>query len=187
MSKIGNILIGMTFGSMAIGLTSCKKEYTPRYPKVENMLSGYGVDGKKLSSSWRQDALGVADAQASLDSVAFRTLFNSTEAVKDSAKVAEFNKIAVNNRIPEYISSQKGADMYFSRKLREKVNSLDDMKKIQSYIGAYYSTSETGAELSKKQYISDSINYTRFFERHKLLNDSTLKEGLKITTQKIRP
>ena len=186
MSKVGNIILGMVFGATTLSMNSCKEVPAPKYPETEKLISSYGTNPKTISSTWREGTIGRADAQSSLDSTAFRNIFNSTNLVKDSAKIKEFNEIASKNRLPKYIKNDHAAHFYLDRKIRAGINTVDECNKVKSYLGSGFGNSEDSLILAKKQYVIDSMSYYKFFKKHGI-NDSTLNEKLIKTVQKIRP
>ena len=113
-------------------------------------------------------------AQSKLDSIAYRDVFNTTEAAKDSSKVAEFNKIANQNR------SDKVYKMLADKATVNEYNKIseDAWKKRWNF--------PSSLELEYIQHKNDSIAYRQFFEKHNLLNGKTLKLFNKISKQ-IRP
>lgn len=116
--------------------------------------------------------------QSKLDSVAFRDVFNSTVAAKDSSKVAEFNKIAATYRA----SSRTECEEILANitTLRE----FNNIKNKASKAGAILADYSTRYEYL--QHKTDSIAYRRFFEKNNLLNKKTLSRFNQVI-KKIKP
>lgn len=165
-NKIKSTIIGAS-----IVLTGCSNptsvknieqymEQTNRSQKELNSI----IDKTKNSTSYY---VGV---QSKLDSMAYRDIFMTTTANKDSAKVAEFNKIASKGRMI-MIDPEK--------KLIETNISIKEYKQI--------STAKNGKNWFENiQYATDSINYRKFFKENNLLNKKTLNLFNNISKQ-IKP
>ena len=67
--------------------------------------------------------------QSKLDSLAYRDVFNGTQAAKDSACVAEFNKIAADMRPASDFSESKAIEI-IKKKLTEKGISVKDFQSV---------------------------------------------------------
>ena len=113
--------------------------------------------------------------QSKLDSVAYRDVFESTQGIKDSSKVAEFNKIAQQNR-GENLSE-------VSRKLANNTK-VKDYNKIINDSRKYNKVGYFAEEYI--QHKTDSLAYRKFFETHNLLDSKTLKMFNKVSKQ-IKP
>lgn len=109
--------------------------------------------------------------QARLDSMAFRDIFNSTEAAKDSNKVVQFETIAQNmqstfNEIDRILTdSGISKDEYNFESFNLKPESDDNVK---------------------YQYFADNWMYRRFFEKNGIMNDS-IKNICNLVSCIIRP
>lgn len=111
--------------------------------------------------------------QSSLDSLAYREIFTSSQAAADSAAVNEFNKIASSMRRTPKSSTMYCTDLY--NKLGKMVTHKQ-FKQIEN----------EAEDIVTLQFKADSVAYRRFFEKHGLLNDSTLKKFTAVA-KKIRP
>ena len=188
MGKIGAIAVGLVFSGLTVGLTGCEKGKTHDFPHSEELLSEYVSSDSEVDSiaaGWRKGGIGFADAQSSVDSAAYRSIFNSTEAAKDSQKVAEFNRIAAQNRAPEYVRTDIAANMHFERKLRFKNLPLNEYKAINNYIGSRGITSDS-VRVGRRQFVADSIAYGDFFKKHNLATDTVVNK-IKYVSRKIKP
>lgn len=188
MGKIGAIAVGLVFAGVTSGLTGCKSERTPKFPQAEQMLSELAVSDSAvgaIASGWRDGGIGLADAQSSVDSAAYRAVFNSTEAVKDSKKVAEFNRIASQNKLPEYIRTDVAASIFLERRIRAHNLPLEQFKSINSYIGGTGISSDS-TKTPKRQFVVDSLAYDNFFAKHHLKTD-TVQKQIKLISRKIKP
>ena len=101
--------------------------------------------------------------QSNLDSVAYRDVFMATNASKDSSKVAEFNKIAAKGRME--------INKPFDKLLETNISSKDYNKVIDNARGVL----PTDNFYEKIQYATDSINYKKFFDKHKLMTPKVEK------------
>lgn len=185
MGKIGTITVGLMFSGITMGLGGCQKE--SKFPQAEKILSEIVQDKnteKTIISGWREGGIGLADAQSSIDSAAYRTIFESTEGIKDSAKVAEFNAIASRNKLPEYIRTDNAGSFYFYRKLRAKNLSLNEHKQINNYVGE--TKVSDSCKMARKQFVMDSIAYDNFFQKHSLKTDSIVRK-IRVLSRKIKP
>ena len=113
--------------------------------------------------------------QSKLDSVAYRDVFESTQGIKDSSKVAEFNKIAQQNR-GENLSevSRKLANNTKAKDYNKIINDSRKYNKVGYFAEEYI------------QHKTDSLAYRKFFEKHNLLDSKTLKMFNKVSKQ-IKP
>ncbi|DAA97797.1 TPA: hypothetical protein CPT80_01265 [Candidatus Gastranaerophilales bacterium HUM_9] len=101
--------------------------------------------------------------QSNLDSVAYRDVFMATNASKDSSKVAEFNKIAAKGKMEMHIPTKKLVETNITAKEYNEI--LDG---VRGTFGSerYY---------ERIQYATDSINYRKFFDKHKLMTPKVEK------------
>ncbi len=128
--------------------------------------------------------------QSSLDSVAYRNLFEGTALAKDSARVKEFNDIARKTR-PNIRSISGESD--YNRIIDALDNKVKDMGITKrdfdananeySKIGHYRSAGigstwerELDRNVAVHQFKADSLAYEKFFRRNKILTDSVKKE-----------
>lgn len=189
MGKVGAIAVGLMFSGLALGLSGCKQEKVNNFSQSEQLLNECIPSSpekcKNIVAGWRQNTIGYSDSQLSIDSAAYRNIFNSTSAVKDSAKVAEFNRIAMQNKIPKYIKTDIAAGLYLSRKLRAKELPLEEFKQANNYAG-FLTDKGIINSLSKKQYVIDSISYNQFFEKHGIRTKEVERQVKKIS-RKIKP
>lgn len=114
--------------------------------------------------------------QSKLDSVAYRDVFETTQGIKDSSKVAEFNKIAQQNRGENL--SEISAKLANKTKVKDYNKIINDSRKY--YFKPGYYTQEY------IQYKTDSLAYRKFFEKHNLLDSKTLKMFNEVSKQ-IKP
>lgn len=112
--------------------------------------------------------------QSSLDSLAYREIFNSSQAATDSAAVNEFNKLASSMKRASNVHCALHYDLY------NKLGKMITHKQFNQI------EKETNGDILTLQFKADSVAYRRFFEKHGLLNKSTLKK-FTATAKKIRP
>ncbi|MCR5265934.1 MAG: hypothetical protein K6E29_05000 [Cyanobacteria bacterium RUI128] len=188
MGKVGAIAVGLVFAGVATGLTGCKSERQPKFPQSEQLLSKFVASQDRvenIASGWRDGGIGMADAQSSIDSAAYRAVFNTTEAVKDSKKVAEFNRIASQNKLPEYIKTDVAAGVFLDRRIRANNLPLDQFKSVNNYIGSV-GIGNDYAKSPKRQFVVDSLAYDNFFGKHQLKTDR-VQRMINVVSRKIKP
>ncbi len=112
-----------------------------------------------------------AGVQSKLDSVAYKDIFMTTNAVKDSAKIAEFNKIA---------GIGKTVRGNLTQKLRETGVTVNEFDQIID------KAPWTEKRYEYFQFVTDSLNYRKFFKKHNLLNKKTMKM-IKDISKRIKP
>lgn len=137
----------------------------------------------------------AAIAQSSLDSIAYKNLFDSTELAKNSDIVKEFNKIAKNN-----IPDERWGFPTYAHKMDEILASHGISKKEMN---KYHMENQIGRETfpdgslrctsrdnyvarAKYQFKIDSVAYHRFFEQHNMMNNE-IKKGFKEISKRIKP
>lgn len=126
--------------------------------------------------------LNIVQAQAKLDSLAYRELFNTTEAINNSDIVNEFNNIANIGLSTKNINNVKDNLKNTGLTKKEYDKTIKD-NKYRKFLGMY---STTEYNYDNIQHKVDSINYRNFFEKHNLLDANNLAKFEKIT-EIIRP
>lgn len=184
MNILNKIYTGALLASATVLGTGCEQnrydETNVIEQQIEKRMSDrpYG-EFQKATSGWRKGLIGTADAQSTLDSVAYRQVFDSTQVAKDSAKVAEFNKIAASMRVPQNIKKpQPAEDALFDKLKNAKTEDALKLKRETTIVYTY--------NLPAKQHIADSVAYNDFFKNNGLLNEQT-KKILKKVEEEIRP
>ena len=109
--------------------------------------------------------------QSKLDSMAYRNIFNSTQAAKDSAKIAEFEKIAASMR-PDEMYPPYHAVSSIDDKLSEQGISIRELDEIKAKDSQLDSDVERA---NMKQHLADDWAYRKFFKKIGILNDSVSK------------
>lgn len=153
-NKISGLLVAGTL------LTGCEgkvfdnaEKYMENKPQKElNQVIGDAKSGQ-------YDVLKMAHVQSRLDSVAFRDVFMTTNASKDSAKVKEFNKLAAKYRVTSALNPEE--------KLLDSNITSKDFKELD------YHKPFTVDYHVRMQYATDSVYYKRFFEKYGLLDKKT--------------
>ena len=126
-------------------------------------------------------------AQSKLDSIAYRDIFNSTTASKDSANVAEFNKIAARMRPDSYLNSSIYSHAKAIRDIDQKltdngisIKELDDIKaKNNNWLSDPVRT-------DIRQHYADDWAYRKFFNKIGIYNNEIAQKCDEIS-EKIRP
>ena len=121
--------------------------------------------------------------QSRLDSLAYRDIFNSTQAAKDSVHVAEFNKIAAKMR-----PNVKGGDMWgkiaaIDVRMIEEGISIKELEKIDDKDIIF---KEDPKRINIRQHYADDWAYRKFFSKIGIMNDSIAKKCDEVS-KKIRP
>lgn len=125
--------------------------------------------------SVKQNEIEIAEEnclkQADLDSVAYRNIFNSTIAAKDSDKVAQFNEVAGNmkfrfNEIDRILTDEGISPVEYNM---ENFKLADDVDTSKAY-----------------QHFADSWMYKNLFKKMGILSDSIAKKCDE-TAEKTKP
>jgi len=176
--SLGKIIVGCEL--VVIGLigrcANKEAEKTGRrtekfYTYMENSPAS---EVEKLTDNFRRDAVYYTDMQSALDSVAYRKIFNSTQASKNLAAIKEFNTIASKTRAEGYVPSRYST----ISKRRYLPSSSSLYKKLKDMNVSYkeFNAIEKVDDNINLQYITDSVAYRRFFEKYNILNDSVVKQ-----------
>lgn len=170
--SIRSIIGGIVVGTTALFGSSCSN--VGNSTSVEKRAKEYMQDKPRIQY---EEAINHYNTpflnQSKLDSVAYRDVFNTTPAAKDSSAIAEFNKIAKENLASSDIYQNKALARVTS--VKEYDNIMTNVNKIN------VSTRKTYL-----QYVTDSIAYRKFFEKHNLLDKNTL-DLIKNISKRIRP
>lgn len=172
--------------------------YEQQQKNLDELMQGRPQSEKdKIINSWVEKNMEkrAVEIQSSVDSVAYRRLFDGTELAKDSDAVAEFNKIKKAS-IPE---SYWGFPSYLNRMdeiLKTHGITQDEIYKFQgqhnigreTYPGGctMFTTRDNRVVIARHQFTVDSVAYQRFFEKHNMVNKNVLN-GIKNISKKIKP
>ena len=171
--------VGMA--TLAAGmLSACTSTYIPDKTK-EYFADKPALEYQEFVNDCKNRTLNSMQAQAKLDSLAYREIFNATEAAKDSEIIKEYNEIA-----------NTGLNTLSHKELKQNLantgitlNEYNKIWKSGTHRGGYMNSQQfTFAE--EIQHKTDSISYRQFFEKHNLLNSENLAKFNEIT-EKIRP
>lgn len=168
------LLAGTTFTSCdnAYGVSEKNaKKYMKDRPQKEFLEVTQSLRNKKgyaTIHNW-------VKTQSKLDSVAYRDIFVQTKGIKDSSLISEFNKISAKGIMESDIPHKK---------LVETNISINDYDKIVKEAQPKFGLSVKYHE--KIQYATDSINYRKFFDKHKLLSKDLLEKFNRVCKQ-IKP
>ena len=111
--------------------------------------------------------------QSRLDSLAYRDIFNSTQASKDSAKVADFNMIASKYRADfpkNEINMVDSAKNSIEKKLTDSKITIKDLDGIKSKV-----KQNLGRDVHSvvtMQHLADDWAYRKFFNKIGIYKDS---------------
>lgn len=125
------------------------------------------------------EVISADNIQSKLDSVAYRDVFNSTKASKDSTLDAEFNKITTKMR-----GTGSGWERWvdINKRLENEGIKLKDFDKID----LTDTSIDDGVRINKRQHYADDWAYRKFFTKIGIMNDSIAKICDNISI-KIRP
>ena len=158
--------VGMA--TLAAGmLSACTNAYIPNKTK-EYFQDKPALEYQEFVNDCKNRTLNSIQSQAKLDSLAYREIFNATEAAKDSEIIKEYNEIA-----------NIGLNTLSYKELKQNLANtgitLNEYNKTWKIIS-----------FNKKQHKIDSISYRQFFEKHNLLDAENTAKFNEIT-EKIRP
>ena len=149
-----------------------------------------------LNATKRDDFVKEAIVrQSTVDAMAYRDLFYSTELAKDSSAVAEFNKIAQNASLENVkinrweVEPLKKHIIYIAKKDGISIDEADELK---SALNKYARRSKwlsicESASAAKIQFFSDKYFYENYFKGYNLLNDTIFTKKLKETADCLKP
>lgn len=159
----------------ASALTGCEQPQQPRTTLNNYMANRPAKEYIAIKNGWREGIGGIADAQHSFDSVAYTRLFEATEAAKDSAKVAEFNKIAAKTKLKNDTTCETALKEFDNKLLQEGITLTDyqnfekEIKNIRELKGSkiieFNTVNDWNNKLKLKQFKLDSLAYGHFFEK----------------------
>lgn len=135
---------------------------------------------KELEEVTKNDQQGI---QAKLDSIAYRDIFNSTQASRDSANVANFNKVASSMYPQERVLDMRNAMGDIDEKLTDKGITVQELATIMDKDKFYKGDV---ARVNTRQHYADDWAYRKFFKHIGILNDTIVKKCDEVS-KKIRP
>lgn len=139
--------------SGAIALTSCDGH------SIDKITSEYCLNNGKTEKDFKNIASTKDDSYkiSKLDSIAYRDIFETTNLAVDSAKIAEFNKLASSCRAPEDYSVD--ISTFQKNKATEAGMLHKDFQTMTSY-----------GKTSIRQNLLDNFVYKKFFLENGVLN-----------------
>ena len=120
--------------------------------------------------------------QSRLDSLAYRDIFNSTQAAKDSAHVAEFNKIAATMR-PKVQGDKWDKIAANDRRMVKEGSSRKELEEIKDKDSMFKTDPK---RVLIRQHYADDWAYRKFFSKIGIMNDS-IADKCDEVSKKIRP
>ena len=137
----------------------------------------------------------AVEAQSSIDSLAYRKVFEGTELSKNSDAVKEFNKIAKESR-PDRMWGFPTYTKKMDEILKNHGISSDEINKYkaenqrgrETFPGGFarYTSRDNRVAIAKHQFKVDSVSYKRFFEKHGMINEA-VNNGFKTVSKKFKP
>lgn len=165
---------------------------------VDELMTGKSQSQKDaVKRSWqsRDPEKMAIEAQSSVDSLAYRRLFEGTKLANDSGAVAEFNKIPKNS-IPNPVWGFPTYSYKMDEIMRKLGVSQEEIYKLkaENQVGREtfsdgsirYTSRDNKVARAKYQFNIDSVAYQRFFEKHDLLDKDVLNE-IKNISKKFKP
>ena len=131
--------------------------------------------------------------QSTVDSMAYRDLFNTTQFAKDSSAVAEFNKIAAKASLENDISSSfdlrktdsNCKQKFYDRAISEglSISEAEELKSTKMITHGSFSDADIA---SQYQSFSDMYFYGKFFAEKGLLDDTAFANNFNKVTNFLR-
>ena len=148
--------------------------------RAKDYMSGTNRTQKELEELTNNT--NAQTIQYKLDSLAYRDIFNSTQAAKDSTCAAEFNKVAAKMR-PE-TNGGMWDDIYAvdDKLIREgiSIKEFNEIKEKDSWL------KDDRKRVNTSQHYADDLAYRKLFEKIGIMNDSIAKKCDEVS-EKIRP
>ena len=148
--------------------------------RAKDYMSGTNRTQKELEEVTNNT--NAQTIQYKLDSLAYRDIFNSTQAAKDSTCAAEFNKVAAKMR-PE-TNGGMWDDIYAvdDKLIREgiSIKEFNEIKEKDSWL------KDARKRVNTSQHYADDWAYRKLFEKIGIMNDSIAKKCDEVS-EKIRP
>lgn len=205
MSFINRIVTGALLTGSALGFSGCSlnsnRDAEQRKEVLKELLADKPAkEYTKAIADWRYGTvMAAADAQSSVDSAAFRQIFDGTTAAQNSAKVKEFNAIAASTRIKGSHDTFESAQKELDKKIIDLNISTKDMvanekeyetltQELPSRCRRADIVSDESARLMARQFKTDSVAYTNFFKKNNLLTPEVTQQIKKVSEKiKIKP
>ena len=142
----------------AITLTACDSE-------IKSLAHQYCVENNKTVKDYDniENTIGADKKISKLDSIAYSDIFRGTKLAKDSAKVAEFNKFASDNRCKSALREE--VNEYQNSKARNNGMLLTEFDEMKSYL-----------HLAHRQNFLDNYMYKKFFKDNGVLDKNVEKQ-----------
>ena len=153
------------------------------YDTVQNRAKDYMVETNRTQAELEEltNTSKAITIQSRLDSLAYRDIFNSTQAVRDSVKVAEFNKIASRMRPDTNGNMWDAFEAIDDRLISEgiSIKELDNIKQTDTPLMWDH------RRVNRRQHYADDWAYRKFFEKIGIMNGIAKK--CDEVSEKIRP
>lgn len=173
-----------TFFPAAAGLfalTSCNAVDD----RAKNYMQETNHTQKELNAI-TENSYDDVEKQSMLDSAAYRDIFNSTQAAKDSSKIADFNKIAAGMRAKDRKSGDYWSRFYdINDKLVNAGITIKDFDRIDE-TDTNCLVDPDDVRTARRQHYADDWAYRTFFKKIGIYKDSIAKKCDEIS-EKIRP
>ena len=198
-------MIRNTLGGVIVGTTLTA--YTPQIPVSEtekkqinvlkDLATKNNTDLNKIGKNWEKwEYKREAGIQRTIDSLAYRQIFDQTQLSKDSNIVKEFNEISKKTAPHPRHSLHTYIQWDYDKLLKEMGCSEKEKNSIRSDCMKVYPLRDCGEmhftkegninAVARHQYLTDSVAYSRFFKEKGILNSNT-KQQIKKIALKIKP
>lgn len=203
MAVINRIITGALLVGSALGFNSCQGDSQrlaeSRQGVVKELLADRPArEYNQAVAGWRDNLSASADAQSTIDSIAYRQVFDGTVAAQDSTKVKEFNTIAGKMRVGNY-ETFNSAFVDLDNKMIDmditKRNLDANAKEYKAYrtchprifgSSTYFENYEK--VLAVRQFKADSMAYTKFFKENNLVTPEVAQKLEKVAKKvKLKP
>ncbi len=201
MSFINKIVTGALLTGSALGFSGCTTDgerlAEQRQEVVKELLVDRPVrEYNQAVAGWRNGSVITADAQSTIDSIAYKQVFDGTVAAQDSAKVKEFNSIAAKMKVSGSISllhedacvelDNKMIDMDITNRAMDA--NAEEYKSFKRRFSTGLINEHPEKVIAVRQFKADSMAYNKFFKDNNLLTPETAEKLTKVAKKvKLRP
>ena len=184
-NKLNGILLGGMLAGTSLLVSGCDGTYNrfARYMR-ENNRTQQEFETMLYRNEQYNKKEQECILQATLDSMAYRDLLNTTKAANDSEIVAEFNALAGRTNISRITLDKNDTNVAPNKaKILKMVKNEGVTKKEYDEVNAY---EKEIPEYSHTQHFADKLLYSKFFTKHGLMTKD-FKEKFDSIANVIRP
>ncbi len=179
--KINKIVPSIMIAASSIAGCS---EHAPR--KMQTTLSTLmankpAKEYMAIKAGWREGLAKDADAQHSLDSVAFRRIIQKSFNYNDTALYAKFNQIFAQTKLKNTKSYQAAFEELDKKIIEEGVTTAKHESNLAEYKGLQIiqgplATPNNPEILKLRQFKLDSLAFKNFYEKNNILPRSNFEK-----------